>query len=185
MLDVRPGTEDAHGAYVYAAARAGGAAGALAAIDGEATARGFEIQAVTWLSRFADLSESQRESEAVAGVASTLGGAAAALDHFFTYPDAEEHLAARELKDEVEAFVAGWIDGAVEALGPFQLGDFAFVAEMEFDGVDVPELGWAFRGEVDRAPDGLRTRGTAPRAGCAPGSGQPETPARRRVSPLW
>jgi hypothetical protein len=153
MLDVRPGTEGAHGAYAYCAARAGSAAGALAAIDGEATERGFAIQAVTWLSRFADLSEAQRESDAVAGVAGTLGDRAAALDSFFTYPEAEEHLAARELKDEVEAFVAGWIDGAVEALGPFTLGDFAFVAEMEFDGDDTPEFGWAFRGEVDRAPD--------------------------------
>jgi hypothetical protein len=153
MLDVRPGTEGAHGAYVYCAARADEAAAALVTISAAATARGFEIQAITWLSRFADLSESQQESEAVAGVVATLGDEAAALDHFFTYPEADEHLAARELKDEVEEFVAGWIDGAVEALGPFTLGDFAFVAEMEFPGVDAPEVGWAFRGEVDRAPD--------------------------------
>jgi hypothetical protein len=153
MLDVRPGTEGAHGAYAYCAARAGSAAGALAAIDGEATERGFAIQAVTWLSRFADLSKTQQGSEAVATVVATLADDAAGLDCFFTYPEAEDHLAGRELKDEVEEFVAGWIDGAVEACGPFSLGDFAFVAEMQFPGDDAPELGWALRGEVDRAPE--------------------------------
>lgn len=153
MFDVRPGTPGAHGAYVYAAARAGSAAGALAAIEAHATERELAIQAVTWLSRLADLSTSQKESEAVASVVAALGDDTAALGTFFTYPEAEDHLAARELKEEVEEFVAGWIDGAVAALGSFSLGDFAFVAEMQFPGDETPELGWAFRGEVDRAPD--------------------------------
>jgi hypothetical protein len=56
------------------------------------------------------------------------------------------------LKERVGGFIERWIDGAVEACGPFELGDFAFVAEMRFPNDVAPELGWAYDGDIARAP---------------------------------
>jgi len=149
MLDVRPGPDGTGGAYVYCAARAGSAAEAVAAVSVE----GFEISSIEWLAPHASLRERVRESEAVAAVVKTLGDGDVALDYFFSYPDGEgEPEVADELKERVAGFLERWIEGAVEECGPFELGEFAFVAEMQFPDDAEPELGWAYDGDIARAP---------------------------------
>ena len=49
------------------------------------------------------------------------------------------------MKEQVEGFIDGWIEGAVERLGEFSFGDYAFVAELRFQDEEV-ELGWAYKG---------------------------------------
>ena len=47
------------------------------------------------------------------------------------------------------AAVEHWIDGAAERFGEFELGDYAFVAELRLD--DEVELGWAYQRVADAA----------------------------------
>ncbi len=151
VVDVRPGPDGAGGAYVYCAARATSVVGAVAEIGAQASEQGFEIVAIDWLSRWIELPEPRRDSDAVTGVLAALADGNVALDHFYSYPDKDDHDAADLLKRYVEGFVEGWIDGAVESCGPFEFGDFAFVAEMRFADEDL-ELGWAYSGTLKHAP---------------------------------
>jgi hypothetical protein len=151
MVDVRPGPDGPGGAYAYCAARAESVADAVGEIGAQVGAQGFELVAIEWLSRWAELSQPRRDSDAVAAVLAALADGNVALDRFFSYPEPEEHGAADLLKRCVQGFVEGWIDGAVESCGPFELGDFAFVAEMRFADED-PELGWAYSGALEHAP---------------------------------
>jgi len=152
MINLRPGPDGSGGAFAYCAARADSLAGAVAKVAAEADARGFEILALDRLSRYDDMPETARASEAVRAVVAALGDGDAALDHFYTYPELDEPDAAEPLKARVAGFVDGWIEDAVENCGPFELGDFAFVAEMRFPDDEELELGFAYDGDLDHAP---------------------------------
>jgi hypothetical protein len=148
MLDVKPGPDGTGGAYAFCAARADSAAAAIAA----ASEQGFAIAAIEWLAPYAALPQARRESEAIAAVVNALGDGDVVLDQFFAYPDEDEPDLAEDLKERVAGFVERWIEGAVEACGEFELGEFAFVAEMRFPDDPAPELGWAYDGAIVNAP---------------------------------
>jgi len=122
---------------------------AVAAVGAEAAERGFEIVAIDWYSH---LSQPQRESEAVTGVLEALGQGHAAIDWFHSYPNEDEPDVADALKQRVLAFVERWVDGVLESCEPFDLGDLAFIAEMQFSHNDAHQLGWAYDGQLHHAP---------------------------------
>jgi hypothetical protein len=137
------------GSYIYGAARADSVLEALAAMADCDDA--LELLGVEWLQTYDELPEAGRQSEPVQGVLATLGDARAALDWAFTYPEDAEPDPADVLKEQVDGFVERWIDGAVDRFGAFELGDYAFVAELRLDGDT--EIGWAYQGSLLRAAD--------------------------------
>jgi hypothetical protein len=151
LIDVQPGIDGTGGAYAYCAGRGATVTDAVAAVGAEAAERGFEIVAIDWLSPYSNLPQPQRESQAVTGVLAALGEGHAALDRFHSYPNQDEPDAADALKQRVLAFVEGWVDGALESCEPFELGDLAFIAEMQFPHDDAHELGWAYDGQLQHA----------------------------------
>jgi hypothetical protein len=140
------------GAYIYGAARAEGVVGAVAALALQAEEMGLEPLAIEWLQTHASLPQRGQESEPVRAVVAALADAPAVLDFVFSYPEDEEPDPADALKEHVEGFVEHWIDDAVDRFGAFELGDYAFVAEMRLDpGGDATEIGWAYQGSLTRA----------------------------------
>jgi hypothetical protein len=145
------------GAYVYCGGRAESVAGVVGAVSDAVGEREHELVAIEWLSPHSELAAEQQASETISEVFAALAGDDVALGTFFTYPEDDEADPAEELKQRVEGFVEGWIEGAVEQLRPFELGDFAFVAELRFaaetpGGQPETDIGWAYDGSLERAP---------------------------------
>ena len=132
------------GAFIYGAARAETVVAAVAAF-----AEQEELLGIEWLQTYDSLPDRGQQSEPVQGVLAKLADGDVALDWAYTYPTDEESVAADALQEQVDGFVDGWIEGAVERFGEFEFGDYAFVAEMHLDG-DV-EIGWAYQGSLTRA----------------------------------
>jgi hypothetical protein len=156
LIDVQPGRQVTGGAYVYCAGRGESAADALAAVSAEAFERGVRIVAIEEFRLYADLPLAEQNDEKVRDVVAALGQADAGLDWFHGYPEEDEPDLTNALKERVLGFVEGWIDGAVELGRPFELGDLAFVAEMQFSDDDAPVIGWAYDGELQDAAALLR-----------------------------
>jgi len=136
------------GAYIYGAARADSVLGAVAALTDSAEEREVELRGVEWLQTYDSLPESGQESEPVRDVVALLGDdGRVALDWSFTFPADEGPDPVETLTEQVDALVHGWIEGGVERFGAFELGDFAFVAELRFEGEE-PSIGWAYGGDV-------------------------------------
>jgi hypothetical protein len=150
MSELYIGLLHMRGAYIYGAARADSVLAALAAmadVDPD-----LELLGVEWLQTYDELPERGQQSEPVRGVLAALADGRAALDHSFTYPEDAEPDPADALREEVESFVGGWIEGAAERFGDFALGDYAFIAELRFPDEDEAEIGWAYQGSVAGAP---------------------------------
>jgi hypothetical protein len=142
------------GAYIYGAARADGVVAAVAALALQADEMDLEPLAIEWLQTHESLPPRGQESEPVRAVVAALEDADVALDFAFSYPEDAEPDPADALKEHIDGFVEHWIDDAVERFGAFELGDYAFVAEMRLDpGDDQTEIGWAYQGSLTRAPE--------------------------------
>jgi hypothetical protein len=140
------------GAFVYGAARAEGVVGAVAALALHAGEQELELLAIEWLQSYDSLPQRGQESEPVRAVVAAAEEADAVLDFAFAYPEDAEPDPAEVLKEHVDGFVEHWIDDAVERFGAFELGDYAFIAEMRLDPGDAePEIGWAYQGSLTRA----------------------------------
>lgn len=153
MVDVGPSRageliDEGRGAYAYCAGEADGLPDFLARLTAAAEEAGLELRAIDWIAPLATLPERTRASAAVIDVVEAArDGGAVAFDHFHSYPDADDPEALRldAMKDELEAFVGNWLDGAVDAYEePFALGACAVVAELRFDAG--AQLGWASTG---------------------------------------
>ena len=147
LVETRRGDGD-EDAYVYGAARADSVLGAVAALTDCAEAREVELRGFEWLQTYESLHERGQESEPVREVLALLGeDGRVAMDWSSTLPADAEPDPVEVLTDQVDSLVHGWIEGGVERFGPFELGDFAFLAEVRFEGEE-PSIGWAFGGDV-------------------------------------
>jgi hypothetical protein len=137
---------DVDGAYVYGAGRAPSVLTLVAALTDELERRGLQLTAIEWLNAYDALPPQQRESEPIASLVEAAGDGVA-LSELEPYEDGAEQ------KDRILTFIANWVDNAVEHGGAFELGDFAFVAEMRYDDGDPLQLGWAYAGELRSAAE--------------------------------
>jgi hypothetical protein len=135
---------DVDGAYVYGAGRAPSVLTLVAALTDELERRGLQLTAIEWLNAYDALPAQQRESEPIASLVEAAGDGVA-------LSDSEPYEEADEQKERILAFISNWVDNAVEHGGGFELGDFAFVAEMRYDAEDPMALGWAYAGALRNA----------------------------------
>lgn len=136
------------GAYIYGAARADSVLGAVAALTDCAEERDVELRGFEWLQTYDSLPESGQESEPVRDVLALLGDdGRVAMDWSFTFPADAEPDPVEAITDQIDSLVHGWVEGGVERFGAFELGDFAFIAELRFEGEE-PSIGWAYGGDV-------------------------------------
>ncbi len=149
MSELYIGLLHMRGTYIYGAARADSVLAALAAMSD--VDQDLELLGVEWLQTYDELPERGQNSEPVQGVLERLGDGNAALDWSYTYPEDAEPDLADVLKEQVEGFIDGWIEGAVERLGEFTFGDYAFIAELRFQDEEETELGWAYKGSLKGA----------------------------------
>ncbi len=120
----------------------------MAALTDSAEERDVELRGVEWLQTYDSLPEGGQASEPVQDVVALLGDDGhVALDWSSAVPADQGPDPAEEITEQVDALVHGWIEAGVERFGAFELGDFAFVAELRFEGEE-PSIGWAFGGDV-------------------------------------
>jgi hypothetical protein len=137
---------DVDGAYVYGAGRAPSVLTFVAALTDELDRRGLELTAIEWLNAYDVLPPPQREGEPIASLVEAAGDGVA-LGELEPYEDGSEQ------KDRILTFIANWVDNAVEHGGGFELGDFAFVAEMRYDDTEPMQIGWAYAGALRNASE--------------------------------